>query len=102
MSPPPTALAEPDAEPGLPKPSGYGPATAVYVVISSMVGVGVLTTSGYTVASVHSNQLMLALWLVGGVVALCGALTVAELAAALPASGGDYIYLYEAYGPLVA
>jgi APA family basic amino acid/polyamine antiporter len=67
-----------------------------------MVGVGVLTTSGFTVASVGSNQLMLLLWLFGGVVALCGALTVAELATALPRSGGDYVYLSEAYGPLVA
>jgi APA family basic amino acid/polyamine antiporter len=83
-------------------PMGYSPAMAVYVVISSMVGVGVLTTSGYTVASVGSNQLMLLLWLIGGIVALCGALTIAELAAALPSSGGDFIYLYEAYGPLVA
>jgi APA family basic amino acid/polyamine antiporter len=75
---------------------------AIFVVISSMVGVGVLTTSGYTVAATGSNQLMLGLWLVGGIVALCGALTIAELAAALPASGGEYIYLYEAYGPAVA
>ena len=73
-----------------------------FVVVSSMVGVGILTTSGFTVASVHSNQLMLVLWVVGGIVALCGALCVAELAAALPSSGGDYIYLYEAYGPLTA
>lgn len=83
-------------------PQRYGAFMAVYVVISSMVGVGVLTTSGFTVASVGSNQLMIALWLVGGLVALCGALTVAELAAAMPQSGGDYIYLYHAYGPLVA
>jgi APA family basic amino acid/polyamine antiporter len=85
-----------------PKPREYGLALATFVVISSMVGVGVLTTSGYTVAAVGSNQLMLWLWLLGGVVALCGALTVAELAAALPESGGDYIYLQEAYGPGVA
>ena len=85
-----------------PEPPGYGLALATFVVISSMVGVGVLTTSGYTVAAVGSNQLMLGLWLVGGVVALCGALTVAELAAALPASGGDYVYLHAAYGPAVA
>lgn len=83
-------------------PRGYGTAMAVYVVLSSMVGVGVLTTSGFTVASVGSNQLMLALWLLGGVVALCGALTIAEMAAALPESGGDYLYLYQAYGPLPA
>jgi APA family basic amino acid/polyamine antiporter len=85
-----------------PKSHEYGLAMATFVVISSMIGVGVLTTSGYTVAAVGSNQLMLWLWLLGGIVALCGALTVAELAAALPASGGDYVYLHEAYGPAVA
>ena len=85
-----------------PKSAGFGLSVAIYVVVSSMVGVGVLTTSGYTVAAVGSNQLMLGLWLFGGIVALCGALTIAELSAALPASGGEYIYLYEAYGPPVA
>ena len=81
------------------RPLGYGLGMATFVVISSMVGVGVLTTSGFTVVSVGSNQLMLVLWVIGGIVALCGALTVAELSAALPTSGGDYVYLYEAYGP---
>jgi APA family basic amino acid/polyamine antiporter len=80
----------------------FGLAMAVFVVVSSMVGAGVLTTSGYTLAAVGSSQLMLALWGLGGIVALCGALTVAELSAALPSSGGEYIYLYEAYGPPVA
>jgi APA family basic amino acid/polyamine antiporter len=45
---------------------------------------------------------MLYLWILGGVTAACGALTLAELSAALPRTGGDYIYLYEAYGPLPA
>ena len=67
-----------------------------------MIGTGVLTTSGFTVFYTQSNQLMLWLWVIGGVVAICGALTIAELAAALPRSGGDYVFLYEAYGPLVA
>jgi len=80
----------------------YGLPMGIFVVVSSMIGVGVLTTSGFTVASVGSNPLMLFLWVVGGIIALCGALCVAELAAALPSSGGDYIYLYEAYGPLAA
>jgi len=80
----------------------FGLPMGIFVVVSSMIGVGVLTTSGFTVASVGSNQFMLILWIVGGVVALCGALCVAELASALPSSGGDYIYLYEAYGPLPA
>ena len=67
-----------------------------------MIGTGVLTTSGFTVYFVGSNQLMLVLWVVGGVLALCGALTLCELSAALPRSGGDYVFLYEAYGPLAA
>ncbi|MGA2701752.1 MAG: amino acid permease [Isosphaeraceae bacterium] len=91
------------SEPGEPPVSrSFGLPMGIFVVVSSMIGVGVLTTSGFTVASVGSNQLMLCLWVVGGILALCGALCVAELAAALPSSGGDYIYLYEAYGSLAA
>ncbi|WP_406700007.1 amino acid permease [Singulisphaera sp. Ch08] len=80
----------------------FGLATATFVVVSSMIGTGVLTTSGFTVYFVGSNQLMLALWVVGGVLAVCGALTLCELSAALPRSGGDYVFLREAYGPLAA
>ncbi len=82
--------------------AGFGLTTATFVIVSSMIGVGVLTTSGHTVAKLGSNQLMLALWAVGGAVALCGALTLAELSAALPRSGGEYVIFLEAYGPLPA
>ena len=81
------------------QPPRFGPATATFLVVSSMIGTGVLTTSGFTVALVGSNQLMLALWVVGGILAVCGALSLAELAAMLPESGGDYVFLREAYGP---
>jgi APA family basic amino acid/polyamine antiporter len=98
-----SAAAAPSSGPRDPEVSaGFGLATTTFVVISSMIGVGVPTTSGYTIAAVGSNQVMLGLWLFGGIVALCGALTIAELAAATPASGGEFIYLYEAYGPAVA
>jgi APA family basic amino acid/polyamine antiporter len=80
----------------------FGLATAVFVIVASMVGVGVLTTSGFTVYFVGSNQLMLCLWVLGGVIAICGALTQAELSASLPRTGGDYVFLLEAYGPLAA
>ena len=83
-------------------PAEFGLATAIFIIVASMVGTGVLTTSGYTVYAVGSNQLMLGLWVVGGIVAACGALTLCELTAALPRTGGDYVYLYEAYGPVVA
>ncbi len=83
-------------------PAEFGLGMATFVIVASMVGTGVLTTSGYTVATVGSNQWMLILWVVGGLTAVCGALTLAELSAAMPRTGGDYVYLYEAYGPLPA
>src|SRR4051812_24998309 len=93
---------DPEGAPEAPRPAAFGLATATFVIVASMVGVGVLTTSGFTVYYVKSNQLMLALWVVGGVIAVCGALTQAELSAALPRTGGDYVFLHEAYGPLAA
>lgn len=81
-------------------PAEFGVWMAMFVVVASMVGTGVLTTSGYTMYLVGSNAWMLALWMLGGVIAICGALTLAELSAALPRTGGDYVYLTEAYGPL--
>ena len=83
-------------------PAEFGLSMAIFVVVASMVGTGVLMTSGYTVALVGSNQYMLLLWVVGAVIAITGALTLAELSAALPKTGGDYVFLFEAYGPLAA
>ena len=83
-------------------PADFGFATATFIVIAGMVGTGILTTTGFTVLDVGSNQWTLWLWILGGMTAICGALTVAELSAAIPKSGGDYVYLYDAYGPLPA
>ena len=69
-------------------PAEFGFATATFIVIAGMVGTGILTTSGFTVLDVGSNQLTLMLWVVGGITAICGALTVAELSASLPETGG--------------
>jgi APA family basic amino acid/polyamine antiporter len=63
-----------------------------------MVGAGILTTSGYTLHDTGNPGALLALWLVGGIMALAGAVTVAELATAMPRVGGDYIYVREAFG----
>lgn len=85
-----------------PTGSRFGLMTATFVVVSSTIGTGVLTTSGFTVYMVGSNQLMLGLWVIGGVLAMCGALTLCELSASLPRTGGEYVFLSEAYGPLAA
>ena len=80
----------------------FGLSTATYVVIASMVGTGILVSPGYMMASLNNYTAIFGLWLLGGLLALCGALCVAELAAALPRAGGEYVYLREAYGPMPA
>jgi len=75
--------------------------TAFSVVVANMVGVGVFTTLGLQAAEVPNGWALLALWLVGGVIALCGALSYGELAAALPRSGGEYHFLGRIYHPVL-
>src|SRR5690606_20378181 len=65
-------------------PRRFGFWTGLFVVVASMVGSGILTTSGYLLRDTGSHLVVLALWAVGGLVALCGTLTLAELAAAFP------------------
>lgn len=69
------------------------------LVFSSMVGTGVFTSLGFQIGSLPSPFVILLLWGVGGGVALCGALSYAELAAALPRSGGEYHFLSRIYHP---
>jgi basic amino acid/polyamine antiporter, APA family len=79
-----------------------GVATASAVVIGSMVGSGIFTTSGFIARDVGSPARLIALWAVGGLIALAGALCYSELGAAMPEAGGEYVYLREAYGTFVA
>jgi len=81
---------------------GFGLSTATYVVIASMVGTGILISPGFMMVTLKNYPLIFGLWALGGLLALCGALCVAELAAALPRAGGEYVYLREAYGPMPA
>jgi APA family basic amino acid/polyamine antiporter len=59
------------------------------VVVGSMIGAGILTTSGFTLRETGNPPALLVLWALGGLLALCGAVTVAELATTLPRSGGE-------------
>jgi len=81
---------------------GFGLSTATYVVIASMVGTGILVSPGYMMVTLKNYPVIFGLWALGGLLAMCGALCVAELAAALPRAGGEYVYLREAYGPMPA
>ena len=75
------------------------PATAV--VVGNMVGTGVFTTLGYQLVDIQSGFVLMVLWALGGICALCGAVCFGELAAALPRSGGEYHLLSRIYHPAV-
>ncbi|MBT8080096.1 MAG: amino acid permease [Gammaproteobacteria bacterium] len=64
-----------------------------------MIGTGVFTSLGFQLIDIRSGFVLLMLWAVGGVVAVCGAMTYAELGAALPRSGGEYNFLSRIYHP---
>ena len=76
-----------------------GLVTATALVIASMVGTGVFTTTGLLVELVPSAPAALLCWVVGGAMALCGALSYAELGAALPQNGGEYHFLSRLFHP---
>ncbi len=78
-----------------------GPATATLLVVANMVGTGVFTTTGFLIRDLGSAPAVLVAWLLGGFLALCGALTYAELVAALPRNGGEYHLLSRVLHPWV-
>ena len=71
---------------------------ATMLVVGCIVGVGIFRTASSIATHLHSPALILALWVFGGLLSLCGALCYAELAAMFPATGGDYIYIGTVYG----
>ena len=73
--------------------------TAIAVVVANMVGTGIFTSLGFQLLDIHSPFVLMMLWVVGGVTALCGALTYAELSARLPRSGGEYNFLSQIWHP---
>ena len=99
----PTVNASPRENP--PPPQGprrsIGFFTACAIVIANIIGTGVFTSLGFQLPEIHSGFALLMLWIVGGIAALCGALSYGELSAALPRSGGEYHFLSKIYHPAV-
>src|SRR5262245_27223367 len=75
------------------------PLTATALAVANMIGIGVFTSLGFQVKDLPSGFTLLALWVVGGLIALCGGLSYAELATAFPRSGGEYNLLSKIYHP---
>src|SRR5438093_9162191 len=94
MSPQPSAMDT--AEDKLPRTLGLW--SSVALVVGITIGSGIFRSPAGIAQKVPNPGLMIALWVVGGIVTLCGALSLAEIAAALPETGGIYAYLREAWG----
>ncbi|MFT7677431.1 MAG: APA family basic amino acid/polyamine antiporter [Planctomycetota bacterium] len=75
--------------------------SATALVVANIIGAGIFTTTGFQAADLPHPGYIFVLWVVGGVLALCGAACYAELGAALPEAGGEYVYLRKAYGPFL-
>jgi basic amino acid/polyamine antiporter, APA family len=82
-------------------PRRIGWFTAGCVLVSNVVGSGIFTTTGFMARDLGHPALILSIWLMGGLIALAGALSYSELGAAIPVAGGEYAYLRRAYGPFV-
>jgi APA family basic amino acid/polyamine antiporter len=74
--------------------------SASALVVANMIGAGVFTTSGFALADLGSRTVVLLAWLVGGIIALCGALCYGALARRFPESGGEYLFLSRMIHPL--
>ena len=72
--------------------------SATALVVANIIGAGIFTTTGFQAADLGHPLYIFALWIVGGILAVLGALCYAELGAMMPRAGGEYVYLRETYG----
>src|SRR6266581_4009839 len=75
---------------------------AIMINAGTMIASAIFIVPATVAAAVHGTALMTLVWVIGGIVSLLGALSIAELAAAYPEAGGQYAYLREAYGTVWA
>ena len=76
--------------------------SATMLVAGGVIGSGIFRKPGVMAAQVGSPEMLLVLWLLAGVISLLGTLSNAELAAMMPQTGGQYVFLQRAYGPFVS
>ncbi len=93
-----TTMMASDADAQLNRAIGLGGATLL--VIGSVIGSGIFLTTGIMMQQLPSTSLVLTAWVAGGLLAMAGGLTYAEMGSMFPRSGGLYVFLSEAYGPV--
>src|SRR5687768_7716668 len=79
-----------------------GLASCTLMVVGGIIGSGIFFTPAEVARALPTGTWILGVWVIGGVVALAGALAYAELGAMMPDAGGGYVYIREAFGPLAA
>ena len=89
----------PESDEGLIRAIGLG--SAILLVVGNVIGSGIFLTTGGMAALIPSASLLLLAWALGGLLAIAGGLTYAEMGAMFPRSGGVYVFLREAYGSLI-
>src|SRR5215212_3167761 len=97
-------MSEPAGQPA-PQPKlipTLGIFSATMLVAGGVIGSGIFRKPGVMAAQVGSPEVLLAIWLIAGVISLMGTLSNAELASMMPETGGQYLYLRRAYGPFMA
>ncbi len=75
--------------------------TATAVVVANMIGAGVFTSLGFQLVEVTNTWSIIILWILGAIMALCGALSYAELSTSMVRSGGEYQFLSKTFHPIV-
>jgi APA family basic amino acid/polyamine antiporter len=95
-----TSPPSPESSPGLLRALGFW--DIVSIVIGGVIGSGIFLVPATIAAGIASPVLIFAVWITGGVLSFFGALAFAELGSMMPEAGGVYVYLREAYGPLLA
>ena len=83
------------------KPNSIGLSTATFIVVANMIGVGIFTSLGFQLVDTINTWSILILWVLGALMALCGALSYAELGTHWVRSGGEYHFLTKAFHPLL-
>ncbi|MFW6259314.1 MAG: APC family permease, partial [Tangfeifania sp.] len=71
------------------------------IVVANIIGAGIFTTTGFLMDFLGNPMIMLAIWVVGGLIALCGALAFGELGATFPAAGGEYMFISRLFHPML-
>src|SRR3954471_5614172 len=79
-----------------------GLSASVAIVVGTIIGSGIFRVPGAMMASVGSAKMVYLAWILGGLLSFFGALTYSELGAMKPQAGGEYVYVRDAYGPLMS